>query len=476
MKKLLIVLTGILLISCRHEKKINPDPEPEPEQTVQEYYDTVFRNAAIYPKVECRNNSAISYALLLPDDYDTISKFPVIFFIDAHADGLLPIEKYKNLANHFGYIFIGNNNSKNGNSLEGNAAFIDETVKDAFKRFSIDKNRIYVSGFSGGSRVAGYVAQNNNLIKGVIACGAGMPVTVSLASKQFVYIGIAGNEDFNYTEMKKQDGDLNSTGIRHELLTFDGKHEWCPEAQMSEAITGLEFDAMKTHVISVRQQLVDDFVLKSETKAVMLEKLQRKFELFHHFKKMINFLDGLQDVSSYRKKAAVIENSEEYKQEAKARDAAETKEDALKNQYVQMFSEKDENWWSNEVASINKQIKTGKNKEEVLIQKRILSYLSLAAFSYSNNAMKQNNMDAAIHYLNLYKIIDPPNSEHSYMLAEAYAEKGDAEKSISYLKDAVKLGFKDSARLEADAHFNSIKSIPAFSSVANEIKAGNEKK
>ncbi|MEO5572178.1 MAG: hypothetical protein ABIT08_03645 [Bacteroidia bacterium] len=470
MKKIIFACACILFIACRHETKINHAQEQE-SQPQEDSYDTSFRNNVVYPAVRCSGSNEVTYALLLPDDYDTISRFPVIFFIDAHADGALPLEKYKTLASHYGYIFIGNNNSKNGNSLEANAAFVDATIKDAVKRFSINKNRIYVSGFSGGSRVAGYVVQNNILVKGAIACGAGMAVSVNLAGKQFIYIGIAGNEDFNYTEMKRQDADLNGTGIRHELLTFDGKHEWCPAEQMSEAITGLEMDAMKTHVIPVKQQLVDDFVLKSEAKTVMLEKLQRKFELFHQLRKMINFLDGLYDISKYRQQAMAIESTEAYMQEVKAKEDAETKEAALKDQYVKMFSEKDENWWSNEILSINKQIITNKNKEEALIQKRILSYLSLAAFSYSNNAMNQNNFDAAIRYLNVYKIIDPPNSEHSYMLAEAYSEKQDAEKSISFLKDAVKLGFKDSARLEGDAHFNPVTNLPAFSLIVNEIKS-----
>ncbi|MEP7168580.1 MAG: hypothetical protein ABI855_04365 [Bacteroidota bacterium] len=473
MKKLLIVFTGILFISC-HEKKRNNGDAPKPEAQIQ-YYERVYKNEIIYPDVHCKQDNSINYALLLPDDYDTISKFPVIFFIDAHADGLLPVKKYHELANHFEFIFIGSNNSKNGNSLESNSEFINGTIRDAMKRFSINKNRIYVCGFSGGSRVAGYVAQNNPVVSGVIACGAGMALNENLSVKQFIYIGIAGNEDFNYTEMKKTDAALNNTNIPHELLTFDGKHEWCPEGVLEEAITGIEFDAMKKKTIPVRQQLIDEFILKSQTKTAMLEKLQHKYELAYHLRKIIHFLEGLSDVSTFKQKKLSIENSDIYQQETKSKQEAETKEDVLKNQYVQLFSEKDENWWRSEMQTINQRIKSGNNKEEVLIQKRILSYLSLVAFSYSNNAMNQNNMDAAVHYLNLYKIIDPPNSEHSYMLAEAYAEKRDAEKSISCLKDAVKLGFKDVSRLENDAHFSLLKNSPAFNQVSAEIKTSEGK-
>ena len=469
MKKPILLFAGILFISCSNEKKINDRHEVKQELQGPSY-DTSFKSEIIYPHVLCRQDNNVSYALLLSANYDTASEFPVIFFADPHADGLLPVEKYRELANHFGYIFIGNNNSKNGKSLEENAAFMDVMMQDALKRFSINKNRIYASGFSGGSKVAGYAGKNNFLIKGVIACGAAIPLSLSLAAKQFIYIGIAGNEDFNYTQMKQQDLDLNKTVMPHQLLTFDGKHEWCPVEIMDEAITGIELDAMKKKIIPVKQKLVDDFILKSETMAASLDKAQKKYELAHHFRKMVNFLDGLTDVSTYKQKAEEIENSDVYKKEAKAKQETETKEEALKNQYVQLFAEKDEGWWKTEIQSINQRIKTGSNKEEVLIQKRILSYLSLAAFSYSNNALKQDNLDAAVHYLTLYKIIDPPNSEHSYMLAEVSAIKNEADKSVSYLKDAVKLGFNDVARLENDAYFNRVKNSPAFNEVLSELR------
>jgi hypothetical protein len=473
MNKLILILAGAFLISC-NEKKADSEQKQIPA-ALENIFDSSFKNDTIYPKVSCRMDNSNSYSLLLPMVYDTISKSPVLFFIDAHADGLLPVEKYKVLANQFGYILIGNNNSKNGNSFESNSIFINQMMEDTRKRFSIDEKRIYVCGFSGGSRVAGYIAQNNPVVNGVIACGAGMQVNEGLASKHFIYIGIAGNEDFNFTEMKRTDAELKKTGIRHELLVFDGKHEWCPLEMMEEAITGLELDAMKLKTIPVDHKLIEDYILKSKTKTEELEKKKHPFELAHQLSKMINFLDGLTDVSEYKQKTQTIESSETYKFEAKSKTDAEAKEDALKNQYVQLLSDKDENWWSNEIISINKRIKSDINKEEVLIYKRILSYLSLAAFSYSNNAINQGKMDAAIHYLNLYKIIDPPNSEHSYMLAEVYAGKNDLEKCISYLNDAVKLGFKDISRMENDPRFNTLKNSQPFTEIVMKIKESNSK-
>jgi predicted peptidase len=153
MNKLILILAGAFLISC-NEKKADSEQKQIPA-ALENIFDSSFKNDTIYPKVSCRMDNSNSYSLLLPMVYDTISKSPVLFFIDAHADGLLPVEKYKVLANQFGYILIGNNNSKNGNSFESNSIFINQMMEDTRKRFSIDEKRIYVCGFSGGSRVAG---------------------------------------------------------------------------------------------------------------------------------------------------------------------------------------------------------------------------------------------------------------------------------------------------------------------------------
>lgn len=470
MKYIPYILLFLTLGSCAHQnsEKEQPVSSDAAQTTV---YDTSFSGGNIYKNILCTNNNSVSYAVYLPTSYDTTKKFPVLYFFDAHADGLLPVEKYKTLADKFGFIFIGNNTSKNGNSPEVNAGYGDNMFRDADNRFAIDANRIYVSGFSGGAKVAGFIAMQHPEIRGVIACGAPIPLTAPIVGQPFFYIAIAGNEDFNYTDMKKQNNDMDAMQLRHQLLTFDGKHEWPPVDVLQEAISGIELDAMRKQAITMRQELVNEFVEKSNLKISMLEKSGLTYDLYHHYHKMINFLEGLYNVQAYTKKADDISKTPSYALQAKSKTDAETKEAVIKQQYVQLLQEKDENWWSNEINAINKRIKGGTNKEETLAQKRILNYLSLAAYMYANSAINQNNTDAAIHFLNLYKIIDPPNSEPSYLLAEMYATKGDNTTALSFLKDAVRLGFIDTSRMEHDQKLDRLKDIPEFHFILSNIKS-----
>lgn len=474
MKHIPYVLLFLALGSCAHQdsKKEQPVSSAATQTTV---YDTSFSGGNTYKNILCTNNNSVSYALYLPSSYDTAKKFPVLYFFDAHADGLLPVEKYKTLADMYGFIFIGNNTSKNGNSPEVNASYGDSMFRDAANRFAIDANRMYVSGFSGGAKVAGFIAMQHPEIRGVIACGAPIPLTAPIVGQPFFYIAIAGNEDFNYTDMKKQNNDMDAMQLRHQLLTFDGKHEWPPVDLMQDAISGIELDAMRKQTITMRQELVNEFVEKSNLKISMLEKSGLTYDLYHHYHKMINFLEGLYNVEAYTKKADDISKSPSYVLQAKNKTDAEAREAALKQQYVQLLQEKDENWWTNEINAINKRIKGDTNKEETLAQKRILNYLSLAAYMYANSAINQNNTDAAIHFLNLYKIIDPPNSEHSYLLAEMYATKGDNTTALSFLKDAALLGFSDTDRLQQDQKLSALRNLPDYNLLFERMKTNAEK-
>ena len=86
-----------------------------------------------------------------------------------------PLNKYKSLADVYNFILIGSNNSKNGNDWPTAENIWNILFDDSQKRFKINTNRIYVCGFSGGAKVATYIALNHNEIKGVIANGAGLP-------------------------------------------------------------------------------------------------------------------------------------------------------------------------------------------------------------------------------------------------------------------------------------------------------------
>jgi len=67
----------------------------------------------IVEKVVCARDANQSYALYLPANYVGTRKWPVIYAFDPGARGRVPVERFKEAAEKFGWIIVGSNNSRN---------------------------------------------------------------------------------------------------------------------------------------------------------------------------------------------------------------------------------------------------------------------------------------------------------------------------------------------------------------------------
>src|ERR1035437_5154430 len=130
-------------------------------------------------------------------------KYQVIIACDPHGTGILPLEKYKDLADKYGYILMGSNDSKNGQDMNTSGVIIDALFSETSGRYSIDSTRIYVMGFSGGARIACIIGLYQGGVAGIIGCGAGFPSTNQAVRFKPDYISIAGNAAFNMNELLK---------------------------------------------------------------------------------------------------------------------------------------------------------------------------------------------------------------------------------------------------------------------------------
>src|SRR6478672_587154 len=115
-----------------------------------------FEAGKVIPHVTCKTNMAQSYALYIPKGNKEI--LPVIYFFDPHADGSLPLNKYKALADKYDFILIASNNSKNGNDWPTTENIWNTLFDNTQKQLKINNKRIYTCGFSGGAKVASYAA------------------------------------------------------------------------------------------------------------------------------------------------------------------------------------------------------------------------------------------------------------------------------------------------------------------------------
>jgi hypothetical protein len=192
--------------------------------------------------VQCADDSSQTYALYLPFRYSTDRTWNLLLAFHPAARGRLMVEKYQAAAEQYGYIVAASNHSRNGPWAVSMAA-AKAMASDVGRRFSIDPRRVYVTGMSGGARVAMGAALASNSIAGVIASSAGYPDSHPRTTVPFVVFSTAGTEDFNYIEMRQLDRKLTSP---HLLSVFKGGHTLPPDEVALEAIEWMELQAMQS--------------------------------------------------------------------------------------------------------------------------------------------------------------------------------------------------------------------------------------
>jgi hypothetical protein len=303
------------------------------------------------------------------------------------------------LADEYGFILIGSNNSKNGIPFEETNRIVDELINETASRFKIGNGLISLAGFSGGARVVLTVAMNYPELNAIIYSGAAQQIEGFTTFPSA--LGIAGKADMNYTEVIGLDNALEKVGSPHCLVQWNGKHEWPDSTVFRNAMQWSLFTAMKKNLIGRNDEQVQKFIMQNlKTSADVLEEELRQ-------RKIIAFAKGLADVSSVEQKRNALLSSPEYLEAAAAQRAAFEIEERMKENYRYAVTSKDFNWWKDEIARMQK-IKTGSEHD---MYQRLLSYISLACYSYANAAINRGRREEAQKILAVYKMVDPQNPD-----------------------------------------------------------------
>ena len=144
-----------------------------------------------------------SYALYLPENYKAGEIAPILIVFAPDGVGKHGVAPFKIVADERGMIIVSSNDCRNG-PYEENLGFAQRLFYHIFSQYVIDPNQIFLSGFSGGSRLASAIASLSGNIAGVVACGASFSENLGYRPKSddgFVWLGIVGDRDFNYQEM-----------------------------------------------------------------------------------------------------------------------------------------------------------------------------------------------------------------------------------------------------------------------------------
>lgn len=429
----------------------------------------------IIERVVCLKDAGQSYALYLPPNYTTDRRWPVIYAFDPAARGLRPVERFKDAAEKYGYIIVGSNNSRNLPDRPL-AEIINTMFDDTQTRFSIEQNRVYTAGMSGGARVAGMVAQSlaqslGCRAAGVILCGAGFSEAKPPEKPlPFPVFGVAGVEDFNWIELRQLHRALDSIGSANRFVTFDGDHTWAPSDFCLTAVEWMELQSMKSGRRERDEKLIAELFDKMAGQARAEESAKRFYEAFLKYEAIAKDFNGLREAPEFAKRADELRSSREVKDRLKQE---KTAEQAQRQRAQEFFAAREQLKTAENpavamtevksmISDLRKKAASRDESVERLVARRALGSFYVSMNEEANRHRAAKKYREASASLTLAAEIRPDNPQIFFSLARACALGGDNRQALEALKKAVELGFTNADEIVGNADFASIRNEAAY--------------
>lgn len=393
----------------------------------------------VIEEVACLGNASQTYALYLPSNYTREKKWPILYALDAGARGKLPVERFREAAEKYGYILAGSNNSQNGPVKIVEDA-VNALLRDTQTRFAVDARRMYMAGFSGGARAAVQVGlAMKGKIAGVVLFGAGFPPDLPPAMPiPFVLYLAAGIEDFNFPELRELDRTLDALQAPHAFENFSGGHEWPPDPTCRRSIEWLELQAMQSGIRALNSEAVIELEL------------------------MMKRLSEAEDAPKWRS----MEKAVETKQKAADRELSALFEDLLAGRDRQFAAQKLR-------AGLDRLRNTENQKKDEtsrIASIRVLTRFWIMLNEETSLAFERREYGAAVVRLELMAQIRPDNPRVYYHLARAYIEGGRKREAIESLRKAAAKGFKEIGTLESDQSLEPLRQTPEYQKILEDLR------
>jgi pimeloyl-ACP methyl ester carboxylesterase len=431
--------------------------------------------------VKCRDTPGQSYALYLPAQYDNKKSWPVILIFDPSARGRTGVNTFIEAGRKYGFILACSNNSRNG-PLVDNLTAASAMLRDVEERFTADKRRIYVAGFSGGSRFAMAYAVKEKEISGVIGCGAGLPNDrnfLPTGTSDFFYYGLAGTRDMNYPEMHDLPDFLsNQTRVISYLRTFSGGHEWPGTDLITAAVEWLILQAMNRKIIPADQIFLSYFENKTQNLISSQLSAGNQVDAIMYIKFAARDFQGTPFASRMTKLLTDSEKSPEYQAAIRKWGKMAATEQDKKEKYLNYLSEIVNSgslpdsasvWWQNETKAL-KLLRDKGSPENSQMASRVMNFISILCSEQGTSYYRSRLYVQAAFLFKICTLSDSENPNNYYNLARSLAGAGKSKESLDALAAAVNHGFGSRKMVEADPVFGMVRGNAVYKELVLKMK------
>ncbi len=441
-----------------------------------------FPTGKVIEQVATRKDNKQSYAFYLPTTYTPSKRFPIIYAFDPGARGALPVERFREAAEKYGYIVVGSNNSRNGPGVPL-SEIISALLEDTQTRLAIDTNRVYTTGFSGGARVAGLIAFSlKGQVAGVIGCGAGFPTQAKPAKDlPFAYYGIAGSDDFNLTEVRQLTRTLDSLGATVHFAVFEGDHDWPPAAFCTEAVEWMELQAMKSKRRDRDDKLIAELMTKQTDRLRADEAAKKTFDAYLKADALAKDFQGLTNIAEFTAKAEQLKNLKEVKEGFRQEKADEQLEQKTLREFYGLRERMKTEELRTAVIGELRSFLTGLRKDSESpspgskrsIARRALANFWVSLMEESAQLRFQKKHSETAETLTLAAEIRPDNPQLFFSIARAQALSRNRKDALEALKKAMEKGFTNLNELKNNPDLETVRGEAAYKQLIETLSKKN---
>jgi tetratricopeptide (TPR) repeat protein len=438
-----------------------------------------FPVGEVVERVVSHSDSTQTYALYLPSKYRTDREWPVLYAMDPRGRALVPLSRFREAAERFGYIVLSSYNTASDTAPGPNRIALEAMLGDTETRLSADFRRLYLAGFSGTARASwSFAYQLVGHVAGVIGCGAGLPhgafldLSVAQYGTPFAFYGAVGTTDFNYDEMWRLGGRLENLGFPHRIEYFEGPHTWPSEEILHRALAWMELQAMRVGLRPTDRVLIDSLFASRMEQAETAEKAGDPLRAFLDYEESTRLFTGLQDVSVARDRAARLRRSREVRAALAAHDRSvdrhfeylrELEEFMQEVRFVEEPPDLEKSLDRLRIRELQREAgKTDDRYESLSAVRRLESAWVQLSFYQPRDYMRNGEPARALALLEVAEVIRPNEPFVCYSRAQALAQLGRSEDAVEALECAAGATRLSGDRLSSDPRLAPLRDHPAF--------------
>ncbi len=410
-----------------------------------------------------------TYSLFLPSNFNTDKTWPLLLVFDMEGRSLQALRLFSSVAEEQGYILAGSNNVSDTLSIADNILVTSRLLSSIKSILPIASNRVYSAGFDSGGRMAGLVPVFINNISGVLSCGSAFPNTELLSStNRFHYIGIVGNEDYNYTDMIDARRMMNTLRFTNQLYVFKGGHHWPSTDLLGRALSHFTIAAMGKKLIGVDENLIASAYTKDLSSFEMLENSGTFLQAERHLNDMLLIYRPHRSIDTLRSLRKSLRKNKQFKNQQRLNTNYRFRESLLKDDYAYYLEEdvltynyNNLGWWTFQMEKL-KTFSESPISEEQLMGKRLLGFANALVEDQVIVSQAEADPEAVLLLWMLKTITDPKDYSYYLKIIRETSLQEDFGTALFYLEEALKNGFADLDALSKLEHTGLLRIMPEY--------------